>query len=53
VQRIFGPSLTPNLNLLTCWGTWDGTTYNRRLVVYSTLVRVTRPGARASGAGPG
>ena len=21
VQRIFGPSLTPNLNLLTCWGT--------------------------------
>lgn len=38
VERIFGPSLTPNLNLLTCWGEWDGTEFNRRLVVYSTLV---------------
>lgn len=35
--RIFGPSLTPNLNLMTCWGEWDGKEYNRRLVVYSTL----------------
>ncbi|MGH2516296.1 MAG: class F sortase [Ktedonobacterales bacterium] len=38
VERIFGPSLTPNLNLMTCWGEWDGTEFNRRLVVYSTLV---------------
>lgn len=35
--RIFGPSLTPNLNLMTCWGEWDGKEYNRRLVVYTTL----------------
>jgi sortase (surface protein transpeptidase) len=38
MERIFGPSLTPNLNLMTCWGEWDGTEYNRRLVIYSTLV---------------
>lgn len=38
IGRIFGPASTPNLNLMTCWGTWDGSEYNRRLVVYSTLV---------------
>jgi hypothetical protein len=37
--RIFGPALEPHLNLLTCWGAWDGKEYNRRLVIYSTLVR--------------
>jgi hypothetical protein len=37
--RIFGPALAPHLNLLTCWGQWDGKDYNRRLVIYSTLVR--------------
>lgn len=38
IERIFGPALTPNLNLMTCWGEWDGTEFNQRLVVYSTLV---------------
>lgn len=37
IQRIFGPATTPNLNLMTCWGEWDGTQFNRRLVVYSKL----------------
>jgi len=36
--RVFGPSLTPNLNLITCWGDWIGNTFDRRLVVHSTLV---------------
>lgn len=38
IQRIFGPAVTPNLNLMTCWGEWDGNQFNRRLVVYSKLV---------------
>lgn len=37
-MRVFGPSLTPNLNLVTCWGDWVGNTYNRRLVVHTSLV---------------
>jgi hypothetical protein len=37
--RIFGPALRPQLNLLTCWGRWDGKEYNERLVIYSTLDR--------------
>lgn len=49
IQRIFGPATTPNLNLLTCWGEWDGTQFNRRLVVYATLVGVS-PFPAASGA---
>jgi sortase (surface protein transpeptidase) len=36
--RVFGPSLTPNLNLVTCWGEWIGNTYNRRLVIHGTLI---------------
>lgn len=36
--RVFGPSLTPNLNLITCWGEWIGNTFNRRLVIHSALV---------------
>ena len=43
IQRIFGPASSAQLNLLTCWGKWDGTQYNRRLVVYSTLVATTPP----------
>lgn len=38
VERIFGPTSAPHLNLMTCWGEWDGREYNRRLVVYSTLL---------------
>lgn len=38
IERIFGPALMPNLNLMTCWGAWDGSEFNQRLVVYSTLV---------------
>lgn len=38
VEAIFGPSLSPNLNLMTCWGEWDGKEFDRRLVVYTTLV---------------
>lgn len=38
IGRIFGPSLTPQLNLLTCWGRWDGKEYSRRLFIASTLV---------------
>jgi hypothetical protein len=39
--RIFGPALEPQLNLITCWGQWDGHGFDQRLVIYSTLVRVT------------
>jgi hypothetical protein len=39
--RIFGPALEPHLNLITCWGRWDGKDYDQRLVIYSTLLRVT------------
>lgn len=38
IERIFGPALTPNLNLMTCWGAWDGAEFNQRLVIYSTLI---------------
>lgn len=38
IGRIFGPALTPRLNLITCWGQWDGTQYNQRLVVYTVLI---------------
>lgn len=37
-MRVFGPSLTANLNLITCWGEWIGHTFNRRLVIHTTLV---------------
>jgi sortase (surface protein transpeptidase) len=39
--RIFGPALEPHLNLITCWGRWDGKDYDHRLVVYTTLNRAT------------
>lgn len=38
IQRVFGPATSANLNLITCYGTWVGTEYNKRLVVFSTLV---------------
>jgi hypothetical protein len=42
--RIFGPALEPHLNLMTCWGEWDGKQYNKRLVIYSTLVAPAKAG---------
>lgn len=38
IQRVFGPASAANLNLITCYGSWIGTEYNKRLVVFSTLV---------------
>lgn len=38
IQRVFGPASTANLNLITCYGSWIGTEFNRRLVVFSTLM---------------
>lgn len=37
LNKVFGPSTTSNLNLITCSGDWTGTEYNKRLVVYTTL----------------
>jgi len=39
IDRIFGESLTPDLNLVTCDGAWDHgrATYSHRLVVFATL----------------
>jgi len=39
IERIFGPSLTSDLNLITCDGAWDHgqATYTHRLVVFTTL----------------
>jgi predicted small lipoprotein YifL len=37
INDIFGPALTANLNLLTCWGKWDGKQYNQRLLVRAVL----------------
>jgi sortase A len=41
IQRVFGPAPTANLNLITCYGSWIGTEFNKRLVVFSTLVTST------------
>lgn len=38
IQRVFGTASRANLNLITCSGDWVGTEYNKRLVVFSTLV---------------
>jgi Sortase domain len=38
IGEIFGPASTPNVNLITCTGDWDGSTFDHRLVVHSTLV---------------
>jgi sortase (surface protein transpeptidase) len=50
IGAIFGSSLTPDLNLITCDGAWDHgkATYTQRLVVFTTLepektVRVDAP----------
>lgn len=37
VTSVFGPSRMPNLNLITCAGTWVGNEFDQRLVVYATL----------------
>jgi hypothetical protein len=39
VAAIFGTSLTPDLNLITCDGAWQHgqATYSHRLVVFTTL----------------
>jgi sortase (surface protein transpeptidase) len=39
IDRIFGESLTADLNLVTCDGAWDHgrATYTHRLVVFTTL----------------
>jgi len=38
IQRVFGPASTANLNLITCYGSWISTEFNKRLVVFSTLI---------------
>lgn len=40
LDRVFGPSDTPNLNLITCEGAFDQTAedYDHRLIVYTELV---------------
>lgn len=35
LQEIFGPTTGTHLNLITCAGTWDGHSYDKRLVVYT------------------
>lgn len=39
IDMVFGPSLSENLNLITCQGAWDRTqaTYDKRLVVFTRL----------------
>jgi hypothetical protein len=37
LRTIFGPATTPRLNLITCAGTWVGSGYDQRLVVFTTL----------------
>lgn len=41
VQSVFGSSALANLNLITCDGIWNmqQKSYNRRLVVFSTLIQ--------------
>lgn len=38
IQRVFGPASTANLNLITCYGVWIGTEFNKRLVIFSRLL---------------
>jgi hypothetical protein len=38
LQRIFGPAKTANLNLITCAGDWTGKEYNKKLVIFTTLI---------------
>ena len=37
IGDLFGPAVTANINLVTCAGAWDGTTFNQRLVVHAVL----------------
>lgn len=41
IEQIFGPAVTPNLNLITCYGQYDGKTFDHRLVVYTRLEGVS------------
>jgi sortase (surface protein transpeptidase) len=45
IQKIFGSTAEAHLNLITCDGVWlkDQKMYDRRLVIYSTLVSVRTP----------
>jgi hypothetical protein len=38
LTSIFGPATTPQLNLITCFGDWDGQTFDHRLIVEARLV---------------
>ena len=38
LDKIFGPATTANLNLITCYGSYDGHTFDHRLVVFTRLV---------------
>jgi sortase (surface protein transpeptidase) len=52
IDRIFGESLTADLNLVTCDGAWDHgkATYTHRLVVFTTLLpeKTVRAGGTVS-----
>jgi sortase (surface protein transpeptidase) len=41
LQQVFGPSVQPMLNLITCQGTWDAASknYSQREVVYAKLIK--------------
>jgi sortase (surface protein transpeptidase) len=54
IDRIFGESLTADLNLVTCDGAWDHgmATYTHRLVVFATLVPEKTVGTGAGRANP-
>lgn len=39
VAAVFGPSATPNLNLLTCAGAWVGNEFDQRLAIFATLAQ--------------
>jgi sortase (surface protein transpeptidase) len=52
VKTIFGESLTPDLNLITCEGVWDRSagTYSQRLVVFTRLLDELTVHAGSAGA---
>lgn len=41
LQEVFGPSQVPQLNLITCNGTWDKTkkNYSERIVIFARLIK--------------
>jgi sortase (surface protein transpeptidase) len=54
IDRIFGESLTADLNLVTCDGAWDHgqATYSHRLVVFCTLLPEKTVGSAAGRSAP-